>query len=362
MKNTISEEGALISVEEKGIVTKNMDVFYNPKMKLNRDLAIQIMSTYFNFPVRVALPLCGSGVRGVRFLLDCSVEKIYFNDLSMNAINSAKENVLLNENKIMEKQNKPVEELTEFHNKDANVFLRENSKFDYIDIDPFGSSVPFLESAIVSVKKNGIIAITNTDTAALCGSYPKVTKRRYGAVPFNNAVRQQFGIRILIRKAQEIGCMHDRALIPILSYSKEHYVRVYFKVSYLKEDCARILGQHGFVKSDKNRLLSPSNDSGDLGPVWLGKLYDEKLVSVLKGHFVENLCQDSLLDSLFYFFDPHEVSKLNNLEVSSYTKLKEIIEKKGFKMLRTHFYTTGILTNIDKEELLNIMLNMKNGR
>ena len=70
-------------------------------------------------------------------------------------------------------------------NKNLNVLLSEN-RFDYIDIDPFGSPVGFVDSAMRSIKNGGVVACTATDTAALCGVYPRVCQRRYGAIPFHN--------------------------------------------------------------------------------------------------------------------------------------------------------------------------------
>ena len=55
-----------------------------------------------------------------------------------------------------------------------------SSRYSYIDVDPFGSPVPFLDQAVRSVLSGGILAVTATDTAALTGSIPRVARRRYG--------------------------------------------------------------------------------------------------------------------------------------------------------------------------------------
>ena len=49
--------------------------------------------------------------------------------------------------------------------------------FDIIDLDPYGSVVPFLDAAITSVKEGGLLCITCTDTRVLCG--PDLTKCFY---------------------------------------------------------------------------------------------------------------------------------------------------------------------------------------
>lgn len=42
--------------------------------------------------------------------------------------------------------------------------------FDVIDLDPYGSAVPFLNSALKSIKNGGLLCVTCTDTRVLCGS------------------------------------------------------------------------------------------------------------------------------------------------------------------------------------------------
>lgn len=56
--------------------------------------------------------------------------------------------------------------------KDANILMRDSVKeggLDIIDLDPYGSVVPFLDSALDSIKNGGLLCITCTDTRVLCG-------------------------------------------------------------------------------------------------------------------------------------------------------------------------------------------------
>ena len=41
--------------------------------------------------------------------------------------------------------------------------------WDYIDVDPFGSCLPFLEAAVAGVRDGGLLAVAATDLAVLCG-------------------------------------------------------------------------------------------------------------------------------------------------------------------------------------------------
>lgn len=41
--------------------------------------------------------------------------------------------------------------------------------WDFIDIDPFGSCLPFLEAAVAGVGDGGVLAVAATDLTVLCG-------------------------------------------------------------------------------------------------------------------------------------------------------------------------------------------------
>ncbi|CAN0386038.1 unnamed protein product, partial [Ectocarpus sp. 8 AP-2014] len=41
--------------------------------------------------------------------------------------------------------------------------------WDFVDVDPFGSCLPFLEAAVGAVADGGVLAVAATDLAVLCG-------------------------------------------------------------------------------------------------------------------------------------------------------------------------------------------------
>jgi len=51
----------------------------------------------------------------------------------------------------------------------------------WVDIDPFGSPMPFLDTAIQSLAKKAVLEVSATDTAALTGSSKTALMRTYGA-------------------------------------------------------------------------------------------------------------------------------------------------------------------------------------
>ena len=341
MKDKISE-GAVSFHASLGKVSKDLDVFYNPVMKYNRDISIAVIDAYFDKEITVGLPLAGSGIRGLRLAKECKtpIKKIYLNDMDKDAVKAIKKNTKGIKRKVTRKR--------------AQQFFLDHGPFDYIDIDPFGSSIPFVESAVSKLYSNGILALTNTDTAALCGSYPTVTKRRYGSVPFNHAIRQEFGLRILIKRVQEIAAMQDVALIPIFSYSKDHYMRVFLKKVNGKKPADRELEKHKFFEADSNRILKESKKA-ELGPIYTGDLWDKKIVRKMKTEdkATEEIKREAEVNQLF-FYDPHELAKFHRINVPSYEKIYEYIEKKGYTWARTHFCKTGIKTDMPKNTFLKL--------
>src|SRR3989344_4647798 len=234
-------------------VHAQMEVFYNPVMASNRNIAVLLLNSVDKVKMNIASPLAGSGIRELRFLQELKsgkIENIFMNDIKDNFPTVIAENLKLNR-VTKEQKGKLI-----VHNEDANLFLLNQVKhpvsdsfcgyFDYIEIDPFGSPNPFLAAAIARITREGIIAITATDTAALTGTYPKVTKRKYWARAVRNYMMHEIGLRILIRKIQLLGVQFDKALVPILSYHKDHYFRIYFRSEKGKEKCDELMKQHRY--------------------------------------------------------------------------------------------------------------------
>ena len=318
----LTEHSATIEASlPKGDVHAKMDVFYNPAMISNRNISILLLNSISNTEMNLADPLAGSGIRSLRFLVELKKEKIktlYVNDLKEQFPKTFLENahlskITLNPQKIF------------ITSQDANLFLLSHIGFDYIDIDPFGSPNPFLAAAVSKISRNGILAITATDTAALTGTYPKVTKRKYWATPLRNYLMHEIGLRILIRKIQLQGIQFDKALIPILSYHKDHYFRIYLRSEKGKEKCDKILKQHQyflFCTACFSMKVSPYNKEPcsckkkfqSAGPLWTGALKDQRLITSMKKNnpFPEEQKFLKLLNEehdVVGFYDIHTLAK-----------------------------------------------------
>ncbi|MBS1267026.1 MAG: tRNA (guanine(26)-N(2))-dimethyltransferase [Candidatus Woesearchaeota archaeon] len=328
----------------KGKISKKLKVFYNPAMKLNRDISILLLNCLGNKYMQIALPLTGSGVRGIRFLLELDknvYKKIVFNDYSNKSIELIKHNIKINE----------LEKDYEISNKDANLFLLESKGFDYIDIDPFGTPNPFLESSILRLARGGILAVTATDTSALSGSSPKACKRKYWAKPLKNEFMHETGIRILIRKVQLIGAAFEKALTPIFSYTDQHYYRVFFKCKKGKKKADKILQKHKYLLYNPKTLEREVSDFNNkkgydyAGLLWTGNLWDTKLaekmyskhqISNTQFHNLISLIKDECKINSVGYWDLHKLAKTKDKPIP---KIESLLNKDA---TRTHFLGWGI--------------------
>lgn len=318
-------------------------VFYNPAMKLNRDISVLICKIMKS--LTAADLLAATGVRGLRLKKEAKVPYVYVNDASPIAFDFIKKNAKLNKLKISAFNLRAHEFL-------ATRYKRKHSKYGYVDIDPFGTPVPFLDAGVKAIVENrkGIIAVTATDTSALCGTYRNACLRKYGSKPLYNYLMNEIGLRILIKKVQEVAAQYDIALAPMFAHTTRHYMRCYLQAERGADKTDAILKQIGMFKG--------------AGPMWLGPLYDVELV--------EKMQKISLKDSnisaetkqlLFAIKNEASISivgfyDLSELQLKQVPKINNVIRKlqeKGYKAARTHFSQTGIKTNANEKEFLNVL-------
>lgn len=56
-----------------------------------------------------------------------------------------------------------------YENKFLNHQGDRNARFDVIDIDPYGTTAPFLDAAIQAASGETLLCVTSTDSRILCG-------------------------------------------------------------------------------------------------------------------------------------------------------------------------------------------------
>ena len=144
--------------------------------------------------VKVLEGLAASGLRSIRFAKELTgVKKIVANDWSRQAVESIERNAHHNN----------VRDLVEPHNGDAALLMYQHKatkdRFDVIDLDPYGSPTPFLDGALQAVTEGGLLCVTATDMAVLCGNSPETCYTKYGAISLKSKACHEFAVRILLQ-------------------------------------------------------------------------------------------------------------------------------------------------------------------
>lgn len=359
----IREGSAEITVPIHSNISKQMPVFYNPIMKLNRDLAVLFLKQFP--PQKIFDPMAGTGIRAIRFAKEIKYKSIFANDLSAEAVTLMQKNMTQNNVTF------------NIMNLDANEALLNSEGFGYIDLDVFGCPNKYLDLAIKRISRSGILAVTATDTSALAGTYPLATARKYWAKPLRNKEKHELGMRILVRKIQLIGAQYEKALIPVFCHSSEHYYRAYLKVKSGKSEVDKILKKHKyFLYCSKclSRKISmfnsgtcPCGKKYDFGgPLFVGDLWQKSLLRKMLKSAKENpemkkaeklltiILEEARIKSVG-FIDIHRLAKIHKKPLPPMANIITTICENGYSAARTHFNPHGLRTNAPLADLVKII-------
>jgi tRNA (guanine26-N2/guanine27-N2)-dimethyltransferase len=345
---------------KKGPGKKQGITFYNPAMMMNRDISILVVQQLINTnkkQVKILDGMAASGIRGFRFKNELTGKNhLTINDCAEDAFQLIKKNAQKydSESLILSQENIHV--------------LFSKYKYDYIDIDPFGSPAVFIDGALRSIKNNGIIAVTATDTATLCGVYPMVCIRRYNARPLHGVCMHETALRILIGFIGSQAGKHELGIHSLLSYSTDHYLRCYVKVKQGVKQANKMMENIYQIPSTK--IQYQNKKESIVGPLWMGDIHDKQFVSSLMQNIsgkqlqtkkqIQNLfslCEQEAKMPAFYF-STTELSRQWKKSPPPIDKVIKSIQKNGFFVTKTQFDPTGFKTNASKEIVDNIFLDL----
>ena len=346
-------------------------VFYNPVMELNRDisvLAIQVYQRKIGREISICEPLTSSGVRGVRFAAEVDgADEVLVNDISLRAVKLAKHNVELNN----------LQDCVKVIHKDANCLLschgKPRQRFDVVDLDPFGSPVPYLDSATRALRNGGLLALTATDLACLCGVHPKACTRKYGGKPLRTEYCHELAVRLLAGCVATVAAKHDIGIRIVFSHSTDHYVRVYSEIGYGAKKADESLRKVGYVLHCFNCLHREFSTASLVkrfgecpecgsrmdyaGPLWLGNIFDkgfcEAMTEENKHRMFRNDAKIAKLLSLitseaeappaYYVLD--KLSAKLSLPAPPVTTILKNLREGSFQAVPTHFNSRGVRTD-----------------
>jgi len=376
----VHEGRVTVSVPEQADAGRGEGVFFNPDMELNRDLTVATLRAYRSREARAESYLdatAASGIRGVRAAHDGW--DVTMADVDPDAVALCRENRDRNDLE------------ADVVHRDANSLLHDHRKtWDVVDLDPFGTPIPFADAAFSNTRD--LVCVTATDTAPLCGAHFESGVRKYSAVPRNTEYHAEMGLRVLLSALARTAARYDVGVTPILSHVTDHYVRTYLELDHTATDANAAIDELGYVhhcqqclhRDHESGLLShppdacPNCEGTQLltaGPLWTGPTYDSAFVDAVRGELVERVTEDDAsweeprdefgtakrairtLDRLTAelhtpaHYDQHKLYKRWNEPAIGMDDFLEQLRDAGFSASRTHYGGTTFKSDANVAEI-----------
>ena len=350
-------------------------------MEFNRDVSVLALQAYqrlVNREISVCEPLASSGVRGVRYAAEVhGACKVLINDMSTRAVEVAKHNVELNK----------LEDRVSVKNKDANCLLSchgaPRKRFDVIDVDPFGTPAPYMDSAMRALRNHGLLALTATDLAPLCGVHAKACIRKYGGKPLRTEYCHELAVRLLTGCTASLAAKHEIGIHLLFSHSTDHYIRIYAKIDYGAKKADESLKSMGYVLHcfsclHRETVTAPFGTSIEqcpecgsrmdyAGPLWLGRILDRQFCEAMQTENTHRALRNSAriakLVSLakdeteapptYFVFD--KISNKLSLSAPSVAAMLKLLCENGFQAVPTHFNSRGVKTDAPARTLQDLV-------
>ncbi|WP_132059019.1 tRNA (guanine(26)-N(2))-dimethyltransferase [Halorussus amylolyticus] len=351
-------EGAVeVEVPEQTDEGIGDEVFFNPVQELNRDLTVATLRAYREREPRAETYLdatAASGVRGTRAAAEGWDTTLA--DIDPDAVELCRRNL---------KRNDLDAEVVQ---RDANAVMHD-SVFDVVDIDPFGTPIPFADAAFANTRD--LVCVTATDTAPLCGAHFKSGVRKYSAIPRNTDYHTEMGVRILLSALARTAARYDAGVTPVLTHATSHYVRTYLELDHSATDANAAIDELGHVyhcedclyrEHDSGLIADPLDSCPECGgnrmltagPLWLGPAHDAEFVAAVREEVDDEMGTATravrLLDALEderhepTHYDQHRLCKEWTRSASGMDEFLARLRDVGFPASRTHYGGTTFKT------------------
>jgi len=354
----VEEGGLAFEVPEQPDAGAGDAVFYNPDQELNRDLTVATLRAYREREDRADTYLDGmaaAGLRGARAAAEGW--EVTCCDVDPDAVALTRENLARNglDADVVER--------------DVNALLHE-SYFDVVDLDPFGTPVPFADAAFANARD--LVCVTATDTAPLCGAHLESGVRSYAAVPVNTEYHAEMGARVLVSALARTAARYDVGAVPVFTHVSDHYVRTYLELQHRAtdanaavdrlghlhhcEDCLHRDTERGLVADPPDACPSCGGDRvRTAGPVHLGPLHDPGFVAAVRGRVDGEMGTADRARRLLerveaelevpFHYDQHRLYKRWGEPAIGMDEFLGTLREAGYDASRTHYGGTTVKTD-----------------
>jgi tRNA (guanine26-N2/guanine27-N2)-dimethyltransferase len=359
------------SLTEK--VPPKTPAFFNPAARLNRDLSILAYRAFAPSLARktFADSFTGIGARALRVAVEVpEIEQVYGNDINSIAIEAAKKAAKINS--VDDKCHFSIDEVCKFL---LHGDREEGERFGIVDLDPFGTPAKHVDCVLRAVLDGGLVSITATDTAVLCGVYPEVCLRRYYGRPLNNSYGNETGIRLLLSLLALTASRLELSIKPLFVHARMHYLRAYASVSVSSSEANDVYASIGYVmhcfqcghrfKAEeygnvkKCELCGSAMRTG--GQLWTGPFHDREFVKKMLEQNPDRQSKKVLdaaaeeASGIPYYFRADEISAKLRTNPHSVQKVIEKLQSSGFVASKTALNPSAFKTDARIDQILETL-------
>ncbi|KAL7888004.1 hypothetical protein AOLI_G00029780 [Acnodon oligacanthus] len=307
----MKELGTNVQLMPNHNTPQKTDTYFNRKMKTNRQLVFCSLAVLAEerSPLECLDAFGATGIMGLQWAKHLrNAVKVTINDINEACVKMIKENCRLNHIRAEGgRATRQVEGTGESDNPiatvevskmDANVIMHLRA-FDYIHLDPFGTSVNYLDAAFRNVRNLGIVSVTSTDTGSLYSKSLNVTLRHYGCQIVRTEYYRELAARMVVASIARAAARCNKGIEVLLAVALEHFVLVVVRVlrgPTQADESAKKLRQllhcqwceervflkpGSMVEENLYRQLPcqchgsmPGKTAVELGPLWSGSLFN----------------------------------------------------------------------------------------
>ncbi|TIB76715.1 catalase-domain-containing protein [Wallemia mellicola] len=392
-----------------GFETSDNKAFINPIQEFNRDLSVAAIRVWseivrteksakfkskrkgkknaeedanWKFKFSILDALSATGLRAIRYAKEIpNADKIYANDFLPDAVEAIRRNAEYNN--VADKV-KPVEG-------DASALMyqhRSGSKFDVVDLDPYGTAAPFVDAAVQ--------CLSSGDTAVMAGTnYPEKCYANYGGTPIRAEYSHEGALRLILNSLSQSAARYGRYIEPLMSLSIDFYVRMWVRVHDGSGEVKKAFSKTGSVHvcsfcrqhaiQPFGRITVKTNEKGNTssrfqaaqainqsdkcsecgaqyhtnGPMWIDRIHNKDFTKRMLEHIDQNadkygtavrmkgmvsVADGELEDSPFYFTTDSVASAMRMTAPPMVTIASGLVNA-GYQVSRSHALAGSIKTN-----------------
>ncbi|EDV28256.1 uncharacterized protein TRIADDRAFT_53693 [Trichoplax adhaerens] len=354
------------------ILNDDQDAFYNPIQTFNRDISIAVIKQFIKTCQKEVSTQCkvrrnlsaavekgftifeglsATGLRSIRYALELpKIKAVIANDNNPSSFKCIERNIEYNK----------IGHVVQPHFGDARMMMYDNSnslddQFQVVDIDPYGSPAIFLDAAVQSVSDGGLLCITCTDMAVLCGNHAGSCFAKYGSVSLRSKHCHEMALRIALSSIESNANRYGRYIVPLLSVSVDYYIRVFVRVFYGKTEVNRSASKKSFVfqcTSCDSFYLQPLGSKADTG--------NNQNFQPAKFNMENQKCTecDSKLkeipDQPLYYVTDSLANSIHSVCIP-FLKIRSALLQLGYKVSSTHAHKSAFKTDASNSVVWDVM-------